>query len=456
MSLSVPSILPPEPVLTPSLKQDVRVTRSVLMISIDDNGQAMLCASPIQGFGNVEPRQAMVNLDESMSRKKIRQILRDLRWRNQRGNPCYVVVPSEHVLLLVEEFPTTDVDEARVMAEGLVQGLVELDSAEHVMLMQDLHRSSASIVCALAIFERKRLQQIFEWVHKLGVSEPRFVLDVLALWQVSGPTAPDEYWGRVIKEPEAARVLVKGLKIENGVLRAACQRYYHREDADEAWVTTLGSELFPDDFKDGNSPGITWYISARGSDSASHVVNLCRKSATEGLIHFEPPREFWSDYLRLQRRKRLMKGLVVIGSVTYALLVAGLITAGIFQWNDIHQLEQTKLRQEPDYKDAKQLKRDLMAVLESQNPSGNALEMLRQLGEAMPETVTLESFSYRFQESLKLRGTATQADAVYDLVQKLKYNPSFVNAKVDSVGENPGSGGVNWQVTVPFQSALKL
>jgi Tfp pilus assembly protein PilN len=151
-----------------------------------------------------------------------------------------------------------------------------------------------------------------------------------------------------------------------------------------------------------------------------------------------------------------VKGLAVIGTAAYLLLIAGLVTAGVLQWNQIRGLEQRQAQQEPDFKDAMQLKRELTAVRESLNPSGNALEMLRQLGEAMPDTVTLDSFSYRFQDSLKLRGTATQADAVYDLVQKLKYNSSFVNAKVDSVGENSSGGGVNWQVTVPFQSASTL
>jgi len=453
MALSAPSILAPEPA---GAKQDARATRSVLMISIDDEGEAILCASPLQGFGNVEPRQATVNLGASVSQKKIRQILRDLRWRNQRGNPCYVVVPSEHVLLLVEEFPTTDKEEARIMAEGLVQGLVELDPAEHVMLMQDLHRGTSNMMCALAIFERRRLQQIFEWVHKLGVSEPRFVLDVLALWQVSGHAAPDEYWGRVVRDEASSRVIVKGLKIQGGVLRAACQRYYHRNEVNEAWVATLGPELFPDDFKEGQSPGITWYLSGRGHDSPAHMANLCRTSATAGLIHFEPPSGFWSGYLYRQRRRRFIRAITTAAVSGYLFLVASLVVLGIFQWNEIHQLQQIQEQQGPAYRDAVQLNRELTMLRESLNPSGNALEMLRQLAEAMPETLTLDSFSYRFQENLKLRGTATQSEAVYDLVGKLRDNPAFKNAKVDSVGENSAGGGVNWQVTVSLQTAPTL
>ncbi len=452
MSLSASSIIPPEPGSEAAAKRDARSTRSVLMIWMDDNGDAMLCASPIQGFGTVEPRQANLNLSGPLSRKRVRNLLRDLQWRNQRGSPCYVVMPSEHVLLQVEEFPTTDVDEAAVMAEGLVQGLVELDPAEHVMLMRDLHRGPNHIVCALAIFERKRLQQIFEWVHKLGVSEPRFVLDVLAMWQVSGHTAADEYWGRVVKEPGTDRVLVKGLKIEHGVLRAACQRYYHRPEVNEEWVATLGAEIFPDNFREGDSPGITWYVSTRGPDSPSHLVNLCRMSATEGLIHFEPPRGFWSDYLRIQRRKRAVKGLIQFAIGAYLLLILGLVGAGIFQWSQIRKLERLQNDQEPAYKEALLVKHELDAIKASQNPSGNALEMLRQLGESMPDTITLENFNYHFQDYLKLRGTANQSEAVYDFVTRMRDNPAFRSIQQDgAMGDRPG-GGVNWQVIVPLKS----
>ncbi len=440
------------PLTTTREPESPRSSRSVLVVSIGA-AKCHVSVLPLHGWETAKPRQVSFALEGVVSQKKVKQALRELGWRMQRDDPCFAVLPSEEILLLVEEFPTTDSDEVRTMAEGIVQGMVELDPKEHILLIHVLHRGSSSIVCALAIFARKRLQKILETIQRLGIKNPRFALDLMGLWQISGDVVSDGFWGRIVKDENSRRVVVKGLKVANGVIRTVRQRFYYREEVDENWITTLGRELFPEDFQAGDEPAITWYISHRSVELPTYTVPLCRLAASGRLIDFELQSEFWEEHLSQQRQHRRFIGLGVLGASLYLMLLLYLAGLSLWQWHDAKQQKDLLQDQESAFKEAMEVKRDLERVHASLNPTGNVLEVLRWVGEQMSEGLTLESFTYRFQDSVKLRGIAKQEqkDAVYDFVSKLRTDAFFKNTKIDSMNDNPSGGGVTWQVVVPLQ-----
>ena len=112
----------------------------------------------------------------------------------------------------------------------------------------------------------------------------------------------------------------------------------------------------------------------------------------------------------------------------------------------------TVREQEAAFRAAMDVKRELAATRASLNPAGSALEVLRQVVEPMPDRLVLESWSFRLHEGVKARGIAGASDAVYDYVARLRTNPLFRAAKVESVGSSPERGGVTWQVAIPLQA----
>ncbi len=436
-------------------RSDGRSSRMLLMVSIDAASKAHFCALPLQESQATGPKETTLMLDGSVPTLVVRRALRDLGWRNQRGDPCYVILPSEDVLLLIEEFPTRDLNEVRAMADGLIQGMVELDQKEHSLSIHVLHAGASSTVCALAVFYRKRVERIFECMQRLGITNPRFVLDVIGLWQVSKDVAANGFWGRAVKDDATPRVVVKGLKVVDGVVRAVRQRFYVREEVDEAWLKSIACELFPQEFQAESNHGITWDVSQRAVESPAHMADLCRLAASGHLINFELEPTFWKEHLRRQRKRRGLAAVAVMSTAVYALFLLCLMGVSIWQWYKGGQLKQLLEEQKHPYQEVMQVKEELDAARASALPTGNVLEVLSRITESLPESFTYTSFAYRFQESVKLKGVAPEKDLVYGFSDKLKENPLFTGAR--TIGDIPRTPagfvpvGYMWEIVVPLK-----
>jgi hypothetical protein len=445
-TIEAPKIITPK--TPPAASKQEPLSRAVLMVALDEEYKGHLCVLPLQDGDNSQPLQTTLMLDGSVSNKKIREVLRDLRWRVQRGNPCYVVIPSEDVLLLIEEFPSTDMNEIRVMAEGLVQGMIELDQSEHVLLIHDLYRDAASTVCALAVVPRKRLQKIFECVQKLGITNPRFVLDVVGLWQISGEVLTDGFWGRVVKDDASALVIVKALKIVNGVIRTVRQRFYYRESIDDHWVDTLAHQLFPDEFEHEHDPGITWFVSHRSLESPAHLIDFCRLAANGKIINFEPQPGFWKEHLKLQAQKRQIRaGLTFIG-ICYALFILYMTAMAVWHWHEQTRLNTYFAQNDQAYREAVQTSDELKRAQDSLKSSETSLEVLRQINDVRPDELTLKAFDHNFHEKLVIQGLAgeNQRATVRDFVLALRNNPLF--SRAEDPDFHAEENGLGWTVKI--------
>lgn len=450
-SASTTPSLSSEPKSNAALKAEARSPRAILTVWMSQTLKAHLCFLPLQKGEEAEARQADLILDGSVPPKKIKEALRELGWRGQRENPCFVVIPSEDVLLLIQEFPTRDPDEARIMAEGWMQGMVELDQNEHILLIHELHRSQSSTVCALAVFARDRLQRIFENVQKLGITNPHFVLDIVGLWQVSGEVIENGFWGHILKDESKNLLIVKGLKIVDGVVRTVRQRIYYREQVDEAWIQTLAAELFPEEFREGNEHGMTWRISHRSAEAPSHLIDVTHLAAEERLVHFEPQPGFWKEHLRRQHKRKAMITTACGAVGCYLLFILYLITASILQWHESKKLNHLYQSQEPAYRKAMDTKTELAAVRASLNPSGNALEVLRQVVEAMPEGIVINYYNYRFQDTVQFSGIAVQDTLVNTFASELQKNSLFKGATIGSNNRDSQTGKFTWDIKIPLK-----
>jgi hypothetical protein len=425
---------------------------AVLAMAIDSSSsRAHLAFLPGGNEVQAEVRRSTVMLGETTTTRAVRQRVRELGWRGQAGDLACLMISSEEVLVRVEEYPTTDPNEARTMAEGAFGALLGSDAAKYVSSIQVLHRGSNRTVCALAVFKRERLERSFAALRKLGIENACFALDSTVAWQSASAPVRDGYWGRIFRSGDGNRSTACLLQIQEGVIRSFRQRCYDRSFADASEAEAVAAELFPEEMREDNSLPVRWEITADPAGAPEHLVEAVRLAAGGDLLAFEMQPDFWREQLRHDRNRRRSFAITGALAAIYVLFLLHLGGASFMNWQEDKQLQQELRGQASSFKEAMELKRQLAAVRASLDPSSSALEVLRQIGENLPEGMTIENFSFRFQESVKLRGVSTQSELVYDFVGKLRRVPTFRNAKVDSVGANPSGGGVTWQMIIPLQ-----
>ncbi len=416
----------------------------------DSQGEVDFCVLPTSGDERTEPRLVRLKFDAAFSGAKLRQAFRDLPIRPQRGTPVHVLVPSEDLLLLTEEFPSLEDEEVRTMAGGVMQGLTELDAEEHCMAYQILSRSASSTLCLLAIFHRKRIECIFENLQRLGISRPFFVVDVLADGVMSGAAAHDGRWGWASATRDGNGVILKVLETAGVLVRTIRQRFYEHHDLDAAWLQERDVDFFPEDVPDagrGEDGKISWQV----GDGAQHLGACARLIAEGRLTGLELQPVFWQERLRQRKVRRVLARVGIVLAGIYLVFLAGLGGLSVWQAHEQGVQSAQLKRQEGDFKAAMEVEHDLAMVRASLNPSNSAIEVLRQIVEPMTEGIVLENFSFRAKEGVKMRGTGTASEAVYDFVGRLRAIPLFHGAKVESVGAAPERGGVTWQVMIPLK-----
>ncbi len=436
-----------------------RLSHSMMMVSVDANNQADLCILQHQDGKAGDSKHITFMLDGSVSLKKIKKILRDLQWRSQRGQSSFVVVPSEDVFLMVEEFPSTDLKEVHAMAEGIMQSLVELESEEHTLSTSILHRGTSSTLCAIAIFQKERIERVFKGVQKLGVTTPRFIVDVLADWIVSRENSDHGFWGVVMKG-ENGRAIVKALKVTEGVVQAIRQRFYFCSETNASWLKKVGNDLFPEELRDqdlssSNRPAIQWHLIEKANPVSQQLESYSQQEVAGKLISFELQPKFWKQHLERQSKRRRWLTAAWLFSGVYGLGISILTIFSIWFSYQEDDYAKRKTNQEPAYIEAKQIEKDLAAVQASQSPTGNPLELLVEIDKPRPPEVTFTKFDYVFQGELKLMGIATRKEAALDYIQELRKNPSIKTMSVPE-GDIKPDRSYHWRVGMKLQKGASL
>ncbi|MDD2708242.1 MAG: hypothetical protein PHV34_09555 [Verrucomicrobiae bacterium] len=436
----------PQSPAAPAARASARSSRAVMVILPVDGGSAAQVAVLDGKAENVA--QAKFLLDGALSHKQLKAGLRELGWKASRLDSAWLVAPAADALVTVEEYPSANAEEVKSMAEGQFHAMVELDPQEHVPAFQILHRGAARTVAALAIFERKRLERLFGLLQALGLSNARFALDAAAAWQAGGAQVRDGWWGQVrVDEGRKAQLAVCILHVADGVIRGMRQGFFQRLLVDEAFLEEAAAALIPGDAQVRGA--VQWSVLEK-DEPLVPLAEVCRLAAQGGLIGFEMEPAFWKEQQRrLRRRQNGFRGF----GLAAALYLGGLLAlAGwsFWQWREDGRLRETLQKQETAWREADSLKRQIKNARQSSDLSGSALEILRQLTENRPKGMIFESFQYRLNEGVKVRGTALQSEQVYDYLARLKKIPAFRQAKNDSINSDQ-AGKVTWQINIPLQ-----
>lgn len=373
-------------------------------------------------------------ISETLSRNttasEICATLRKLGLRSADFTRCVVVVPSEEVLLMVEEFPTQDPTELRAMAESRLHAFMELEPGGHAVSCAPLCRHGDATVCALAIFHRERIGPLLEFARRAGFPHPRWIVDAMA-------DIPDDgIHGCVVASDDSPRVRVHAWNVAQGVPRSFHQRVHHVEGDVHEWAREMAGEFRV--VRDARG------LCGPPSELAGRVLD-------GRMADFELAPEFWMRRLREDGRAARRRVGMALAAAFYIGGLLWLAGMSLWQWREGTRVREEIRSQEPAFLEATALRKRLARAQASSDPAGQVLELMRQAGEPLPEGVTLDGFSYQFQNSLKLRGTAPESAAVYDWIGKLRESRVFHDARVESVGADGAGRGVTWQVLVPLR-----
>lgn len=370
-------------------------------------------------------------------------VLADIR-KNFRGIVT-VSLPSSQLLMRILELPSTNPEELKGMVELQMDQIspfpVDQLTVSYEVLRQTENHSRVLAVAA----QRKTVDDLGDLFKAQNVYIRSLDAEVLAWWSLLIAYGQVPCQGRVvlileehtefsmIVVDEGVPVCFRSLELfhdftSETVMHEIIEEirytmlsleaeYGHREGCVmEVWSESEFPEQLMELLKEqcggsinlhdlGSIPPVSEGLALRTMERRLHHVELV-------------PRE-WID---LQRRKRLMKVATVTSIAVLSVWLAVIaITGTVFSFQ---QAAYNRVRKEADKyagpARAAQLAHEEMLSLEKYaDRSHSALECLREVTVALPAGVEINSFTYKKGDSVSLRGSSDQAEAIYDFFQKL-------------------------------------
>ena len=146
-----------------------------------------------------------------------------------------------------------------------------------------------------------------------------------------------------------------------------------------------------------------------GADAA--LVGVAERAAEEGGLNALP--ESWREMLEETRFKhKMVKWLAIAGGIWF-LIVATLFGVPIaygFMTDYQKSLSRQHARQ---YNEVKEMKAKVDLIHKYSDHARGALEIMKALSDRLPEGITLNSWTYKRDEGVRVVGDAETAEAVY-------------------------------------------
>ena len=366
-----------------------------------------------------------------------------------------VSLPSSQLLMRILELPSTNSQELRSMVELQMDQIspfpVDQLTVSYEVLRQTENHSRVLAVAA----QRKTVDALGDLFKAQNVYIRSLDAEVLAWWSLLIAHGQVPCQGRVvlileehtefsmIVVDEGVPVCFRSLELfhnftDEAVMHEIAQEMRYTLLSLEAeyghcdgWALEVWSESeFPEPLINLLKENCGGSINLHDLGSIPPVSEgLALRTAERRLQHLElVPRE----WIELQRRKWLIKVGTVTAIALLSIWLAVVTIAGaVFS---LQQASYNRVRREAEKyagpASAALAARDEMLSLEKYaDRSHSALECLREITVALPDSVEIASFTYKKGEAVNLRGSSERAEAVYDFFQKLGASEIFSGVK---------------------------
>ena len=408
-----------------------------------------------------------------------------------KGNLC-LAVPTDQVLMRVVDLPTVDPAEMQGMVELQVDKFSPFP-VEHLSVSYEVleKQENSSRVLIVAV-KREIVEGIGETFKKAGLYPHWMDVEVLGWWYLFKAKGEVPSHGRrifILLDTHGTELIVSqngipvlfrslggrqglseeefieevadeisytltSLEVEWGAVENIQMTLWHwgsgmpalaarlsggRKAAEPAPAASLKPPKLAFDLDEPAAPppvaeGLGLQVEQKQFDVLSPLSEgLARRAVEQGesMINLAPP-----EWRSVEKTKTIHKHLLLATAAVLAVwlvTVSGFVVGLKLQRKNLDRLKTAVEEVEGPAKEVEQLKNKFESLSAYADRSHSALECLREVTELLPDGVDLNSFAYKKQGTVSLRGECAAVDPIYNFFQALEKSELFKSVKTEPV-----------------------
>jgi Tfp pilus assembly protein PilN len=370
----------------------------------------------------------------------------------------WLTLPAAQALLRVVTLPTVEAGELRGMAELQLDKFSPFTSDTMVMALEVLSRHEKSTRVLIAAAQRDVVAALAAPILSAGLLPAGVGIDMLGWWRnlraagqlanqghelvVILTAAGAELMAQQDGQPLLFRTLGQNISSSTELIE---ELHFALLSLEAEWgaVTPRLTLWRTPDVPTALVEALQAHAELRAtiqdlSTLPSLTEGVARRvvEATETTINLVLP-EWPATAQRRKIRRRLTAAATVVGGL-WALSLVTLIGGSQWQQHRVTQLQHDLALLEKPAAEVRQQQARLRLLQQYADPTGSALECLRNISTALPDGVKITSLTFAKGQSINLRGEADDAKNIYTFQQGLKNAACFKQVQLHGI--TPPSG----------------
>jgi hypothetical protein len=185
----------------------------------------------------------------------------------------------------------------------------------------------------------------------------------------------------------------------------------------------------------------------------SPALSVCLEAAAEEKaamrLNLLPPE--WPEKRRKTRMRRLLIRSAIAGVALYLLGLGAFFAFMGLKQVRLNRLEADVRSRKAAFDKANETHGELVAIEKQLDRTYSALEVLREVSMLMPENLKLDTFNFKKDQSVSLRGQTASAPMATDFISRLENCPLF--SKVQTVSMRTVGGLTKFEALCTLKSA---
>ena len=389
-------------------------------------------------------------------------------------------VGGEDVLCHTLRLPTTQAGELKQMLELQLDNLTPLPLEDVVYAFEPLETTETDTRVLVAVGRKAAINERVEVLEKAGLPPQVVAVDSLAVFHAflkRGLLPKDDKLNTFVQlTPTVAHIIVQ-LGGRPVVVRSVARGGDQPESSlrEELQRTLIAAEVERPGVAVGRLTFTAWNEELRASAEAlvsgwpvaaeclangttpSPALSLCLETTVgEAPTHLNLLPDEWRQRRHKARQRRMMIIGGIVVAVVYALVVAAVLTWLWMQQSGVQTVNSQIKHRQKRYDAALATHAELIAMQKQIDTKYSALEILRVVTELMPpEGLKLNSFVFKKDQTVTLRGSASAANSANDFIGRLEKCDLFAKTPpVKTLSVRSEAGGLTkFEVLCTLKSA---
>jgi len=384
-------------------------------------------------------------------------------------------VSCENVLCQILRLPATEPAELKQMLDLQIDSITPLPLEEVVYSFEALAAADGQTRVLVAIARKAEVNERVEALESAGLPPEVVSVDALAMFRalarrnqlaqddrlnvlvILGAVSADVIvYSQVV--PLTVRSLILGADGES-VLREELQRTFVAAEAGQPERMTggvifiaPGEELktFAEKVANGLNTESSFLVNGT---VPSATLSLCLQYATGETAQLNLLPEEWRQKRQTKAlRRRLIRGAIAVG-IVYVLALTVFLTFLAIKKAQLNRITRETNARQAAFISARELQGQLIAMRNQLDTKFSALEVLREITVRMPKDMQLNSFLFKKDLTLSLKGQAPSGAVALDFQSRLQQCDLFskVSGRSDAVG-----GLTKFDLTCTLKTAAGL